>query len=633
MKRSLNAVLLILSLTAAPAAAVLFSTDAPTRPLALQTVVSGLAGITSVANAGDSRLFITEQPGRIRIVQNSAVLPDPFLDVSSLIISGGEQGLLSVAFHPHYAQNGLFFIFYTDKNGTDIIARYHVSADPNRADPASGRILLSIPEPFANHNGGELQFGPDGYLYAGVGDGGAGGDPDCNAQQGANLLGKILRLDVDHHADTPPYYAIPADNPFLGSNPLPDEIWAYGLRNPWRFSFDRKTGDLWIGDVGQETREEIDFQPAGGAGGRGGQDYGWKIMEASLCYSRQACPASTPACGAASFTAPVLEYAHGDECAVTGGYVSRSPSLPNAYGAYVFGDFCSGRVWTADRQGAGWQIRVLPSRVPNLSTFGEGSDGELYAASLDGTLYRIVPQHPVDTPALYDPAAARFDFKNLDIPGPADLTLAFGTPNSGQIPVAGDWNGDGRTTVGLYNPANHTFRLKNRLLPTAPPILLTVDAPSAAALPIAGDWNGDGKDTVGLYDPRTATFYLKNTLTGSGFDIVFRFGAPGSAWLPIAGDWDGDGKDGVGLYDPARGLFFLRNALTAGPEQLRVRFGPPHARPVTGDWDGDGKDGIGIWDPATGTFLLKNLLQAGPADVTFAFGTRGSGQVPLAGEW
>jgi glucose/arabinose dehydrogenase len=630
----LTLTLMTLTLTAAPAAAVLFSTDAPTRPLAVQPVVSGLDGITSVTNAGDGRLFVTEQPGRIRIIlqsgQNGAVLPAPFLDVSSLLVSGGEQGLLSVAFHPQYAQNGLFFIFYTDRNGTDIIARYHVSADANRADPASGRILLSIPEPYANHNGGELQFGPDGYLYAGVGDGGAGGDPACNAQQGVNLLGKLLRLDVDTHADTPPYYAIPPDNPFRSGSPLPAEVWAYGLRNPWRFSFDRKTGDLWIGDVGQGVREEIDFQSAGSPGG---QDYGWKIMEGSLCFGRDACPVSTPACGSASFTSPVLEYDHGPECSVTGGYVARSPSLPNAYGAYFFGDFCSGRVWTAERQGAAWQVRVLPTRVPSLSTFGQGSDGELYAASLDGTLYRIVPQRPVDTPALFDPAVARFDFKNLDIPGPADLTLAFGTPHGGQIPVAGDWNGDGRTTVGLYNPANHTFRLKNRLIATAPPIILTVNAPSAAALPIAGDWDGDGKDTVGLYDPATATFYLKNSLTGSGFDLVFRFGATGSHWLPIIGDWDGDGKDGVGLYDPARGLFLLRNALSSGPEQLRVRFGPLNARPLAGDWDGDGKDGIGVWDPASGTFLLKNTLQRGPADVTFVFGTRGSGQVPLAGEW
>jgi glucose/arabinose dehydrogenase len=625
-----TAALLSLTLTAAPAAAVLFSTDAPTRPLTVRTVVSGLDGITAIANAGDARLFITEQAGRIRIVQNGAVTAAPYLDIVPLVTSGGERGLLGLAFHPRYAENGLFFIYYNNKQGDVTIARYQVSADPNRANPASGQVLLTIPKPYDNHNGGGLRFGPDGYLYAGIGDGGSGGDPACNAQQGNNLLGKLLRLDVDAHADTPPYYGIPADNPFRGGSPLPAEVWAYGLRNPWRFSFDRKTGDLWIGDVGQGIREEIDVQPAGSPGG---QDYGWKIMEGSLCYSRGACPASTPVCGSPLFTAPVLEYDHGPECSVTGGYVSRSPSLPNAYGAYFFGDFCSGRVWSADRRGAGWQVRVLPTRVGNLSTFGEGSDGELYAASLDGTLYRIVPQRPVDTPALFDPAPARFDFKNLDIPGPADLTLAFGVPHSGQLPVAGDWNGDGRTTVGLYNPANHNFRLKNALRPTAPPIILTVNAPSATAVPIAGDWDGDGKDTVGLYNPATATFYLKNSLTGSGFDLVFQFGTPGSAWVPIIGDWDGNGKDGVGLYDPARGMFLLRNTLTSGQPELRFRFGPPSSRPLAGDWDGDGKDGVGVWDPATGTFYLANTLRLGPADFAFTFGTPRSGQVPLAGEW
>jgi len=622
--------LLLLACTAAPGAADLFSTDAPTRPLAVQKVVAGLDGITSIANAGDSRLFLTEQVGRVRIVQNGVLAPASFLDITSLVRSGGEQGLLSVVFHPHYAENGLFFVFYTDHQGTDIIARYQVSGDAGRADPGSGHILLSIPEPFENHNGGELRFGPDGYLYIGVGDGGAGGDPFCYAQQPLNLLGKILRIDVDHHADTAPFYAIPPDNPFLGTSPMPDEVWAYGLRNPWRFSFDRKTGDLWIGDVGQNIREEIDFQPAGTPGGR---NYGWKIMEGSLCFGNSACPASTPPCDSPLFTPPVLEYDHGDECSVTGGYVSRSPSLPNAYGAYFFGDFCSGRIWTADKNGDGYIVRVLPSRVANPSTFGEGSDGELYVASLSGTLYRIVPLNPVDTPALYNPASARFDFKNLDIPGPADRTLAFGTPGSGQLPIAGDWNGDGRTTVGLYDPASRTFRLKNALRPNGQEIVLTVSIAAADAVPIAGDWNGDGKDTVGLYDPATSTFYLKNSLTGSGFDVVFQFGVPGVAWVPIAGDWNGDRKDSVGLYDPARGLFLLRNALSTGPADLRFRFGPLNARPLAGDWDGDGKDGIGIWDPASATFLLKNVPQRGTADVTFAFGTPGSGQIPLAGEW
>src|SRR6185295_17333572 len=214
-------------------------------------------------------------------------------------------------------------------------------------------------------------------------------------------------------------------------------------------------------------------------------------MEGSLCFARDSCPVATPDCGSPAFTAPVLEYDHGEECSVTGGYVSRSPSLPNAYGAYFFGDFCSGRVWTADRQGGGFRVRVLPQRLSGLSTFGQGSDGELYAGTLGGTLFRIVPQNPVSTPALFDPATARFDFKDLDVAGPADRSLTFGATGGGVLPIAGDWNGDGTSSVGLYNQATHTFRLKNALRANAPAIVVTVAAPSPAALPLTGDWDGD----------------------------------------------------------------------------------------------------------------------------------------------
>jgi glucose/arabinose dehydrogenase len=630
--RLLSLALVLFPLSAVPVAAALFRTDPPppARPVTIRQLLSGLDDPTSVTNAGDTRLFVTEQPGRVRVVKNGALLAAPFLDIRPLVRSGGEQGLLSIAFHPRYAQNGLFFVFYTDLQGSEVIARYHAAADPDRADPASARILLTVPDPFENHNGGQLQFGPDGKLYIGLGDGGSGGDPSCFAQRDANLLGKILRIDVDANADTPPFYGIPADNPFRGASPMPDEVWAYGLRNPWRFSFDRRTGDLWIADVGQGVREEVDFEPARSPGGR---NYGWKVMEGSLCFSRQECPASTPVCDSPELVKPVVEYDHGAECSVTGGYVSRSPSLPHAYGAYFFGDFCSGRLWTADRQGAGWQVRSLSADLGSLSSFGEGIDGELYLVSLQGGLYQVVPVRPVDTPGLYDPAAARFDVKNLDVAGPADRTLVYGTPGGRQLPIAGDWNGDGRTTVGVYNPATGTFRLKNVLRRVGQEIVLTVNAPAANAIPLAGDWNGDGKDTVGLFVPATATFYLKNSLTGSGFDAVFQFGVPGIAWQPLAGDWNGDGRDTIGLYDPARALFLLRNALAAGAADLRFRFGPTGSRPLAGDWDGDGRDGIGIWSPAAATFLLKNVPQRGAADITFAFGTRGSGQLPLAGEW
>jgi glucose/arabinose dehydrogenase len=254
--------------------------EAAAPEVSLEVLETGLPAITAVTNAGDARLFVTTQEGRILIRENGQMLVAPFLDVSSLVSCCGERGLLSTAFHPLYAQNGFFFVDYTNTTGDTVIARYRVSSsDRNRADPGSAAIVMTILQPFANHNGGQLQFGPEADLYIGMGDGGSGDDPNCNAQSSASLLGKLLRIDVDQSVSAPPYHGIPADNPFLSSGG-PLEAWAKGLRNPWRFSFDRLTGDLFIGDVGQGAVEEVDFQPAGSAGG---VNYGWKVMEGTAC--------------------------------------------------------------------------------------------------------------------------------------------------------------------------------------------------------------------------------------------------------------------------------------------------------------------------------------------------------------
>jgi glucose/arabinose dehydrogenase len=356
----------------------------------------GLAFPVSLTSAGsgDSRIFLTLRDGRIVILQNGSVLPTPFLDIRGLVGTDGEGGLLSVAFHPRFAENGFFFVNYTDR-GVDntIVARYQVSqGDPNKADPASGRVLLRIGQPFTNHNGGQLQFGPDGFLYIGMGDGGAGGDPDCRAQRDDTLLGKMLRIDVDQSVNSSPFYGIPNDNPFRGNDGVPDEVWARGLRNPWRFSFDRGTGDLYIGDVGQSTREEIDRQPAGSPGG---ENYGWKVMEGSLCFSRDACPASVPACNSPALTLPVLEYQNtGSDCAVMGGYVYRGSQVPQLRGTYLFGDLCSNRIWGArQRQDGTWEVRRLAGAESVLAgeglvAFGEDNAGEVYVVT-SSAIYRI----------------------------------------------------------------------------------------------------------------------------------------------------------------------------------------------------------------------------------------------------
>jgi glucose/arabinose dehydrogenase len=376
----------------APSAAA-FSISGSLPGVALQEVLS-LPSIPTylVSPPGDDRLFIVQRNGAIRILANGKLLPGYFLDLTEKITEEGEGGLLSMAFHPRYAENGLFFVNYTDTEGDTVIARYRRSGqNPNLADPASATRLLWIDQPYSNHNGGQLQFGPDGYLYIGMGDGGSAGDPSCYAQRRANLLGKMLRIDVDRPTGGRPY-AIPPDNPYLGANPLPDEAWAIGLRNPWRFSFDRATGDLWIGDVGQNRMEEIDFQAAKTPAGR---NYGWKPMEGTLCFADDKCEADTPSCGAKELTLPVLEYTHDEgNCSVTGGYVYRGRAIPSLVGSYLFGDYCSSRVWAAKPAKGGFDVRQLPELAISVVTFGEDREGEIWLGTFEGKVLKLVPKAP-----------------------------------------------------------------------------------------------------------------------------------------------------------------------------------------------------------------------------------------------
>jgi glucose/arabinose dehydrogenase len=346
-------------------------------------VITGLSSPVDITHAGDGsgRLFIVLQGGRIVIFDGVQILSPPFLDITSLVSSGGERGLLGAAFHPNYVGNGFFYVSYTDIAGASIIARYSVSLDPNRADPASGVIILTIPQPFSNHNGGQLHFGPDGYLYIGVGDGGSGGDPQNNGQDLGTLLGKILRIDVDSGLP----FTVPLDNPFVGIIGAREEIWSFGLRNPWRFSFDRLTGDMFIGDVGQNSREEVDFQPANSTGG---ENYGWRLMEGNSCFN----PATN--CNNGTLTLPILVYDHGVGCSVTGGYRYRGSKNPNLTGLYLYGDFCTGLIWGAQEDGlGGWNTTVLLDTNFSISTFGEDESGEIYFAHLsatNGAIYQVV---------------------------------------------------------------------------------------------------------------------------------------------------------------------------------------------------------------------------------------------------
>ena len=341
-----------------------------------EVTVPGLTDPLFVTHAGDgsNRLFIVERGGKILIFKNGALNQTAFLNVAGVIeMTGSEQGLLGLAFDPNYQTSGQFYIAYTAPSRAITLARYHVSnPDPDQANPNSGEVLLSIPKLFTNHNGGMLAFGPDGYLYMSTGDGGSAGDPDNNGQSRKTLLGKILRLDV--HSGSP--YSIPPSNPYF-NHPDPlvkEEIWAYGLRNPWRFSFDRITGDLYIGDVGQREREEVDFQPISSTGG---ENYGWRILEGNLCYNAATC---TPP---ANYVPPVAVYDHGANdsigCSVTGGYIYRGTNFPALVGTYLYGDFCTGKLWGLTRDvNNRWQSRLITDTDYLISSFGEDEQGEIY---------------------------------------------------------------------------------------------------------------------------------------------------------------------------------------------------------------------------------------------------------------
>jgi glucose/arabinose dehydrogenase len=329
----------------------------------------------------DSRLLVVEKVGRILLIEEGQVRPVPFLDIVGRVgSSSSEQGLLSVAFPRDFPTSGIFYVNYTDKRGDTVVSRFRLlEQDLAQGDPASEEKILEIAQPAGNHNGGQLQFGPDGYLYIGTGDGGRAGDPWRNAQNPGELLGKMLRLDV---AGGDPY-RIPGDNPFLGKSDVRSEIWALGLRNPWRFSFDRATGDLYIADVGQNAYEEVHVQPAHSTGG---ENYGWDIMEGNHCFE----PARD--CDSRGLTLPVVEYDHQPDCSITGGYVYRGERYPKMTGVYLFGDFCSGRIRGLRQMPSGkWEMASLLDSDVSISSFGEDAAGEIYIMGYsDGVIYRLI---------------------------------------------------------------------------------------------------------------------------------------------------------------------------------------------------------------------------------------------------
>ena len=350
--------------------------------ISLEPFLDDLSSPLLATHAGDEsgRLFVVEQTGVIRAARNGTLIAEPFLDVSELTLASGERGLLGLAFSPDHARDGRVYVSYTDTAGDSRLVRYLVRPDaPDVADAASAEVLLTVPQPYGNHNGGHIAFGPDGFLYYGLGDGGSAGDPEENAQDPHALLGSLLRIDVAPAGA----YAIPPDNPFANGTDGAPEVWAKGLRNPWRFSFDRETGDVYIGDVGQRGWEEIDFVSAAGARD-GVLNFGWDALEGTHAYEPRPPPFSPP-------TPPVAEYARSDgRCAVTGGYAYRGDAMPHMWGAYLFADYCAGTIWGLRYLDGAWRVAELMQADARISSFGEDEAGELYVVDHGGRVLRVV---------------------------------------------------------------------------------------------------------------------------------------------------------------------------------------------------------------------------------------------------
>ncbi len=584
------AVAIVMALSAA-------STTAHAQALSLELIASGLPSPVGLRNAGDgsNRLFIVNQGGTISIYQGGQILSTPFLDVSSkTLYDGGERGLLGLAFDPGYATNGFFYIYYTSQPAGQVtISRYSVSANANVADPNSEVVLKTqVHSQFANHNGGSLLFGPDGCLYAGIGDGGSGGDPNDNAQNLATLLAKIIRISpVDGTACT----AAPG-NPFVGVTDALPEIWALGVRNPWRITFDRLTGDMWIADVGQNTEEEVDFQPPGVAG----RNYCWSRKEGTLIYNANIpCTIGTP-------TDPIIEYDHSaGKCAIIGGYRYRGSRFPRMVGTYFYADLCTGQIFGATLNAGVWTSTSLYTSAASVTTFGEDEAGELYVVHLGGTIHRL------DFGALASShdfnGDTRSDIAWRDSSGDVGMWLMNGaqvTTSAALGTVATTWSivgqhdfdGDGkRDLLWRDTSGNIAIWFMNGTSVASTALVGNV----ATTWTVAGtaDFNGDGQADILWRDGsgNTAIWLMQGAqvMSTAGLGNI-----PSATWSVVGtGDFDGDGQADILWRDSSGNLaiWFMNGvsiASTSGVGNLPLIWSVVG----TGDFDGDGKSDVLLRD-------------------------------------